>query len=247
VEVDLVQEHVRGLDPVPLADITTADAVAQGPTVLVHVLALTVAAHHLGDIHLRPSFPTSSLRPATTATATPSPATATATVEVEDLATRESVRALGRGPALRSKWIGTGTESGRGTETAAPSTSLQRNTNTSEEAVTEETGGTGRGLGLTTGTERESVATKANTTAVVGTQDIVVTGAETHQQTSSGADSRRSVFSILQTKSNLACSPNVEYGSLSENNGGDQCDSWSFHLMASMPAGVTVIDTLSTS
>lgn len=211
MEVDLVQEHVRGLDPVPLADITTADAVAQGPTVLVHVLALTVAARHLGDIHPRPSFPTSSLRPATTAIATPSPAAATATAAEEDLATRGSAHALGRGPALRSKWIETGTErgSGRGTETAAPLTSLQRNTNTSEEVVIEETGGTGRGLALTTGTERGSVATRANTTAAVGTQDIVVTDAETHQQTSSGADSRRDVFSILQTKSNLACSLKV--------------------------------------
>lgn len=180
VEVDLAREHVRGLDPVPLADITTADAVAQGPTVHVHVLALTVAAHHHGDIHPHPSFPTSNLRPVTTAIATPNPATATATAEVEDLATRGSAHALGQGPALQSKWTGTETESGRETEIAARLTSLQRNTNTREAVVTEERGGTGRGLGLTTGTERESVATRANTTAAVGTQDIVVTGAETH-------------------------------------------------------------------
>lgn len=101
-EVDLVQEHVPGPDLAPLADITTADAVAQGPTVLAHVLAHTVAVHHLGDTSPHPSSPTSSPRPATMATATPSPAGATATAEA-DLATRGSAHALGPGPALQSK------------------------------------------------------------------------------------------------------------------------------------------------
>lgn len=103
MEAVLVREHVHGLDPVPLADITTADAVAQEPTVLVHDLALTVAAHRLGDISPHPSSPTSSPSPATTAIATPSPADGTATAEVEDPVTRGSARALGRGPALQSK------------------------------------------------------------------------------------------------------------------------------------------------
>lgn len=67
----------------------------------------------------------------------------------------------------------------RETETAVPLTFLQRNTNTSEEAVTEETGERGRGHGPMTGTERGSVATRANTTAVADTQDIAVTAAET--------------------------------------------------------------------
>lgn len=57
MEVDLVQERVLDLDPDLLADITTADAAAQGPTVLVHVLALTVAVHHHGGISLPLSFP----------------------------------------------------------------------------------------------------------------------------------------------------------------------------------------------
>lgn len=183
VEVDLVQEHVPGLGPAPLADITTADAVAQGPTVLVHVLALTVAAHHLGDISPHPSCPTSSPRPATMATATPSQADATATAV--DLVTRGSVRVLGPGPVLQSKWTGTGTERGsvRETEIAALMTSLQRNTNTSEEVVIEEIGGRGKDLGPMTGTERGSVATRANTTAAVDTQGIAVTGAETYTHT----------------------------------------------------------------
>lgn len=49
--------------------------------------------------------------------------------------------------------------------------------------VIEERGGRGRDLGPMTGTERGSVATRANTTAVVGTQDTAVTGAETHSHT----------------------------------------------------------------
>lgn len=103
MEVDLVQEHVPDLDPALLADITTVDAVAQGPIVLAHVLALTVAVHRLGDTSPHPSCHTSSPRPATIATATPSRAGATATAEAEGLATRGSARVPGRGPALRSK------------------------------------------------------------------------------------------------------------------------------------------------
>lgn len=49
----------------------------------------------------------------------------------------------------------------------------------SEEVAIEETGGRGRGLGPMTGTERGSVATRANTTAVVGTQDMADIDAET--------------------------------------------------------------------
>lgn len=165
-----------------VSTVTTADAVAQGPTVLAHVLALTVVALHLADIRPHLSSPTSSPRPATTAIATPSLVDAIATVEVEDLVTRGSAHVLGHGLALRSKQTGIGTERGKGreTETAVPLTSPQRNTNMTEEVVTEETGGTGTGLDPMTGTERGSVATRANTTVVVGTQDIAVTGAETH-------------------------------------------------------------------
>lgn len=175
-----------------VSTVTTVDAVAQGPSVLAHVLALTVVVHHLGDTSPRPSSPTSSPRPAIMATATPSPADATATAE--DLVTRESAHVLGHGPALQSKSTGTVTERGNGRETeiAAPLISLQRNTNTSEELVIEENGGRERDLGPMTGTERGSVATRANTTAVVDTQDTAVTGAETHththQQTSSRTD-----------------------------------------------------------
>lgn len=100
-EVDLVRERVPGLGLAPLADITIADAVAQGPTVLAHVLALTVAVHHLGDIHPPPYFPTLSPRPATMATATPSPADVIATAEEEDLVTRGSAHVLAQGLARR--------------------------------------------------------------------------------------------------------------------------------------------------
>lgn len=62
-------------------------------------------------------------------------------------------------------------------------TSLRRNTNMTEELVIEETGGRERDLGPMTGTERGSEATRASTTAVVGTQDIAVTGAETNTPT----------------------------------------------------------------
>lgn len=55
MEVDLLQEPDPGLDPAPLADITTADAVAQGPTVLARARALTVAVHRRGDTCPRPS------------------------------------------------------------------------------------------------------------------------------------------------------------------------------------------------
>lgn len=104
MEVDLVRERVPGLGPAPLADITIADAVAQGPTVLAHVLALTVAVRRLGDIRLPPFFPTSSPRPATMATATPSPVDAIATAEEEeDLVTRGSAHVLAHDPARRSK------------------------------------------------------------------------------------------------------------------------------------------------
>lgn len=47
------------------------------------------------------------------------------------------------------------------------------------EEVAIETGGTGSGPDPTTGTERGSVATRANTTAVVGTRDTAATVAET--------------------------------------------------------------------
>lgn len=180
MEVVLVQEHVHARDPVLLADITTADAVAQGHTVLARVHAPTVAANHLDDISPHPFSPTSSPSPATMAIATPSPVDVTATV-VEALGTRGSAHALGHDPVLRLKLTGSGTEreNGRETETAAPLTCPQRNTSMSEAVVTEETGG--RGLGPTTGTEREIAATRANTTAVVDTQDMAVTGAETNQ------------------------------------------------------------------
>lgn len=59
-------------------------------------------------------------------------------------------------------------------------TCLQRNTNMNEVLAIEETGGRGRDPAPMTGKERESVATRANTTAVVDTQDIAVTDAETH-------------------------------------------------------------------
>lgn len=188
MEVDLVQEHVRDLDPAPLADITTADVVAQGPTVLAHALALTVAVQHLADISPHHSSPTSSPRPATIATATPSPAAVTATAAEEDPATRGSARVPGPGPALRLRSTGIGTERGnaKGTEIAAPSTSRRRNTNTTGELAIGETGGRGRDLGPMTGTERGSVATRANTTAVVDTQDTAVTGAETHNRRALG-------------------------------------------------------------
>lgn len=183
VEVDLVPERVLDLDPGLLADITTADAVAQGPTVLVHVLVLTVAVHHRGDINLPLSFPISSPRAVTTAIATPRPVVGIVTAGAEDRATRGNGPALERGPARRSKWTVTGNErgSGRGTETAAPSTCPQRNTNTIEAAVTGATGGTGRGLDPTTGTETGSAATRANTTAAAATRDTVATGAESHR------------------------------------------------------------------
>lgn len=163
-----------------VSTVTTADVVALGPTVLAHVLALTVAVNHLDDISPHRSSPISSPRPATMAIMTPSPADAIATAE--DLVTRGSAHVLGHGPALRSNWRETATERGNGreTETAAPMTSLQRNTNMSEQLVIEETGERGKDLGPMTG--RGSVATRANTTAVVGTQDMAVTGAETHNR-----------------------------------------------------------------
>lgn len=58
VEVDLGQEHGPDRDLALLADITTADAVAQGPTVLAHVHALTAAVHPPAVISLRLSSPT---------------------------------------------------------------------------------------------------------------------------------------------------------------------------------------------
>lgn len=178
---DLDQEHVHDLGLVLLADITTADAATQGPTALAHVHARTVAVQHLDVISLRPSSPTSSQRPATTATATLSRVDATATAAGEVPVTKGSAHVLGHGPAPQSKQTGTVSESGNvsETETAAPLTSHQRNTSTSGELVTEGTGGRGRDLDPMTGTERESVATRANTTAAVGTQDIAATGAKT--------------------------------------------------------------------
>lgn len=109
------------------------------------------------------------------ATVTQRPVDAMATV---GLVTRKSGRALGLVPALQSKWseIGRERETGRESETAALTTSLQRNTNTSELLVTAAKGG--RGLAHTRETERGSVATRANTTAAVGTQDMAVTGAK---------------------------------------------------------------------
>lgn len=93
-------------------------------------------------------------------------------------------------------------------------TSRQRNTNTSEQLVIEETGERGRDLGPTRGRERGSVATRANTTAAVGTQDTAVTGAET-QQTSSGLIVTDALSLNSNTKSDLACSLNdVEFSSL---------------------------------
>lgn len=183
MEVGLAQGHVPGLDPAHLADITTADAVARGRTVLAHVHALTVAVHHLDGTSPHPSSPTSSPRPATTATVTPSPAVATATAEVP--ATRGSARAPDPDPAHQSKQTGSGKEreSGSGKETAAPTTCPQRNTSTSEGRAIEETGGRGRGLGPMTGRERGSGATRANTTAAAAdTQDTAAIGAETPTQ-----------------------------------------------------------------
>lgn len=189
---DLDQEHVPDLGLVLLADITTADAAAQGPTALAHVHARTVAVRRLVVISPHPSSPTLNQRPATTATVTPSRVDATVTAAGEVLATKGSARVLGHDPAPQSKQTGTVSESGtvRETETAPPLTSHQRNTNTRGELVTEETGGRGRDLDPTTGTERGSVATRANTTAVVGTQDIAGIGAETltHMKTGSGTD-----------------------------------------------------------
>lgn len=76
----------------------------------------------------------------------------------------------------------------------------QRNTNTSEEVVIEERGGRGRDLGPMTGTERGSVATRANTTAVVGTQDTAVTGAETHSHTETHTHTDRRALGLIVTK-----------------------------------------------
>lgn len=165
-----------------VSTVTTADAVVQGPTVLAHVLTLTVVVHRLADISLLPSSPISSPRPATTATVIQSPVDATATAE--DLVTRGSAHVLGHAPARLSKWKGTGRERGNGREsgTAAPMTSPQRNTNMSEVATIEETGERGRDLGPMTGTERGSVATRANTTAVVDILDTAATGVETLNQ-----------------------------------------------------------------
>lgn len=200
--------------------VTTADAVTRGRTVLAHALALTVVVRLLADIRPPPSSPTSSPSPATTATATLSPAVATATVAAQRL-TSGSARVLARGPAVRSRWSGngSGTESanGRETESAAPSSSPRRNTSTSEEAVTVETGERGRGPGPTTGTGRESAATRANTTAAVATRDTA-TAAETtppppnthHQQAISRTDGHWSISSILKIKIILACFPNAQ-------------------------------------
>lgn len=180
MEVALVREHVRGRDPDPLVDITTADAVTQGPTALAHVLAPTAGALRPGGTRPHPFSPTSSPRPVTMAIVTPSLLGAIATVG--DPVTKGSV--LGHGPARLSRWTGSGKERGNGreTENAVRLTLLQKNTNT-KEVVTEETGGRGRGLAPMTGKERESVATRANTTAVVDTQDTVVIGAETPTHT----------------------------------------------------------------
>lgn len=182
VGADLDQEHVPDLGLVLLADITTADEAAQGPTALDHVHDPTVAVRHPVVISRHPSSPTLNQRPATTATVTPSRVDATATAAGEVLATKGSARVLGHGPAPQSKQTGTVSESGtvRETETAAPLTSHQRNTNTRGELVTEETEGRERDLDPMTGTEIGSVATRANTTAAVGTQDIAATGAETY-------------------------------------------------------------------
>lgn len=51
----------------------------------------------------------------------------------------------------------------------------------SEEVAIAVTEGRGRGLDPMTGTGRGIVATKANTTAAVGTQDIAATDAEIHR------------------------------------------------------------------
>ena len=58
----------------------------------------------------------------------------------------------------------------------------------SEEVVIGGTGGRGRDLDPTIGKERGSVATRANTTVVVDTQDIAVTGAETYIHTQTDTD-----------------------------------------------------------
>lgn len=180
--------------------VTTADAVARGPTVLAHALALTVAAHHHGDTSLHHSSPTSSQRQVTTATATPSPVAVTATVEAEGLATKGSARDLGPGHALWSKERGseTGRGNGREIETAAPLTCRPpRNTNTSEEEVTTAaTGGTGRDLAPTTGRETGSAATRANIIAAAGTQDTVATGVETHTDRLSGSGSHFKIDTV---------------------------------------------------
>lgn len=103
MEVVLVRERVRGQDRAPFADITTADAATQGPTVLVHILVLTAVAHHHSGIRPRHSSPTLNPSPVTTVIATPSPAVVTATAEVEAPVIKGSARALGRGPAVQSK------------------------------------------------------------------------------------------------------------------------------------------------
>lgn len=166
-----------------MLSVTTADAAAQERTALVHAHALTAAAHRRDDIRHHPSSLTSRPNQATI-TASQNLVGVTVTAEVEVLGTRGST--LAHGPALLSNWTERGT--GRGTETAALMTVLQRNTNTSEE-VDIGTGGTGRGLGPTRG----SAATRVNTTAAVDTQDTDATGAETLYQTSSGADGHVSV------------------------------------------------------
>lgn len=79
-------------------------------------------------------------------------------------------------------------------------TSLQRNTNTNEVLVIEETGGRGRDLAPMTGKERESVATRANTTAVVDTQDIAVTAAETHTDRQALGLKVTEVFSVYSNE-----------------------------------------------
>lgn len=83
--------------------VTTADAVALGPTVHAHVLALTVAAHRLGATRPHPSSPTSSPRPATMAIATQNLVAATAAAGVEVLDTKGSARALDHDPVPQSK------------------------------------------------------------------------------------------------------------------------------------------------
>lgn len=156
--------------------VTTADGVALGPTVHAPVPAHTAVVCLLADTHLHPFSLTWSPRAVTTAATTPRPSDAIATVEV--LVTRGNARALVHDPVHQSKWTGSARENGNGKESeiAPPTTCPQRNTNMSAEvtAATE-----GRGPGPTTGTERGSAATRANTTAAVDTQDTVVTAAET--------------------------------------------------------------------